>query len=230
MDKLEEVKKLKKLLDDGIIDEDDFKRKKAEILGTAKETKVEVVEEKEDNKTTKAKSKSLDDYEKELLAQSEKEEASNEKSSTKANDDFYQQEKLKARAKLDAEEEIRNKRKAETKAAVDKGVNSTKQVFKWILAVALWIFGIASVCTAFESGWVYIPMGLIMILQGCMACPKITEKTQKFEAYTMHKTIIVIITVVVWVVLACAFPTNNSDENNNNNNSSNTSNVTETNK
>lgn len=219
MDKLEEVKKLKQLLDDGIIDEEDFKKKKAQILGISS-NKTEVAEENleeiEEVKSTKTKSKSLDDYEKELLAQSEKEEQSNEKSVTKANDDYYQQEKLKARAKLDAEEEIRNKRKAETKAAVDKGVDKTKKIFKWILAVALWIFGIASVCTAFESGLVYIPMGLIMILQGCMACPKITEKTQRFEAYTMHKTIIVIITIVVWVVLACAFPSNNSDEPNNN--------------
>lgn len=159
------------------------------------------------------------------MAEAEVEEAKDEKSSTKANDDFYQQEKLKARAKLDAEEEIRNKRKAETRAAVDKGVNKTKRIFKWILAVFLWLFGIASVFTAFESGWVYIPMGLIMILQGCMACPKITDKTQKYEAYTMHKTLIVIITVVVWVVLAVAFPTNNT--NNSTENSSNNTNSSE---
>lgn len=222
MDKLDEVKKLKKLLDDGIIDEEDFKKKKAQILGISS-SKTEKVE-KEVDETIEVKSiktKTLDDYEKELLAQSEKEEEFNEKSSTKANDDFYQQEKIKARAKLDAEEEIRNKRKAETKATVDKGIDKTKKVFKWILAVALWIFGIASVCTSFESGLVYIPMGLIMILQGCMACPKITDKTQKFEAYTMHKTIIIIITVIVWVVLACAFPNNNSDETNNNTHNSN---------
>ena len=222
MDKLDEVKKLKKLLDDGIIDEEDFKKKKAQILGISSSKDEKVEEEVDETVEVKSiKTKTLDDYEKELLAQSEKEEKSNEKSSTKANDDFYQQEKIKARAKLDAEEEIRNKRKAETKATVDKGIDKTKKVFKWILAVALWIFGIASVCTAFESGLVYIPMGLIMIIQGCMACPKITEKTQKFEAYTMHKTIIIIITVVVWIVLACAFPTNNSDETNNNTHNSN---------
>ena len=68
MDKLEEVKKLKKLLDDGIIDEDDFKRKKEEILGLSKETpkKEEIKEEtKVEIKASKTKSKSLDDYEKE---------------------------------------------------------------------------------------------------------------------------------------------------------------------
>ena len=222
MDKLDEVKKLKKLLDDGIIDEEDFKKKKAQLLGLSKEEIKEVKEEVvEEPKTEKkeSESKSLDDYEKELLEQSDIEESKEEKSDTKANNDYYQKEKLKARAKLDAEEEIRNKRKAETKAAVDKGATKVKNVIKWILAIFLWIFGIASVCTAFDSGWVYIPLGLIMILQGCMACPKITEKAQKFETYTMHKTIIVIITVVLWVILACVFPTNNNNNDSNSNNS-----------
>ena len=37
MDKLEEVKKLKQLLDDGIINDEDFKIKKAQILGITSE-------------------------------------------------------------------------------------------------------------------------------------------------------------------------------------------------
>ena len=82
MDKLEEVKKLKQLLDDGIIDENDFAQKKAEILGIVKEETTEEEQKKE------TKSKSLDDYEKELMAQSEIGEETNEKSQTKANDDY----------------------------------------------------------------------------------------------------------------------------------------------
>jgi len=212
MDKLEEVKKLKQLLDDGIIDENDFAQKKAEILGIVKEETTEEEQKKE------TKSKSLDDYEKELMAQSEIGEETNEKSQTKANDDYYQKEKLKAKAKLDAEEEIRAKRRNETKVAVKKGVNGTKKILKWILAIALWIFGVASICVAFSSRWFYIPMGIIMILQGCLACPKITDYTQnnpKFEAYNMHKTMIVIITVIVWVVLAATFQSKNNPETNN---------------
>ena len=61
-------------------------------------------------------------------------------------------------------------------------------------------------------------MGIIMIFQGCLACPKITDYTQnnpKFEAYNMHKTMIVIITVIVWVVLAATFPSKNNPETNN---------------
>ena len=213
MDKLEEVKRIKQLLDDGIIDEDDFAKKKAEILGISEqETKEEIIDEEE------GKNKSLDDYEKELIAQSVTEKESTEKSQTKAADDYYQKEKLKVKAKLDAEEEIRAKRRSETKAAVDKGVNVTKKGLKWILAVALWIVGVASICTVFSSGWVYMPLGIIMVIQGCMACPKITEYTQnndKFQTYTMHKTMIVIITIVVWVALATAFPSTNNTETNN---------------
>lgn len=46
MDKLEEVKKLKQLLDDGIIDENDFAQKKAEILGIVKEETTEEEQKK----------------------------------------------------------------------------------------------------------------------------------------------------------------------------------------
>ena len=72
MDKLEEVKNLRQLLDEGIIDEDDFKKKKAQILGLAgNNTKEEIKEETEDPKANKTKSKSLDDYEKELMGEGE---------------------------------------------------------------------------------------------------------------------------------------------------------------
>ena len=200
MDKLEEVKKLKQLLDDGIIDEEDFAKKKAEILGILKqEAKKEEIIEEESKKETK--SKSLEDYEKELMAQSEVEEETNEKSQTKSNDDYYQKEKIKAKAKLDAEEEIRTKRRNETKAAVDKGVAKTKVVLKWILAVIIWIFAFGSFAIIADKGIVYLPTGILGIILGCMACPKITEKTQKYEAYTMHKTAIVWILVILLFAL-----------------------------
>lgn len=198
MDKLEEIKKIKQLLDEGIIDEDDFQTKKAQILGiepkmqNGKEN-IEKVKEKE------IKSNSLDDYEKKLMEQSEIVEE--EKSDTKKKYDYYQQEKLKVKAKLDAEEEMRSKRRAEQKAVVDKGVNKIKRILKWILTIFLLIFGIASICTATESGIVYVPLGILMLVLGFMACPKITDKTKKYEAYTMHKTIIVWIIVIIWIVL-----------------------------
>ena len=119
MDKLEEIKKLKQLLDEGIIDENDFQRKKTQILGLS-EKEIERVEVKNDNN----ESKTLDDYEKELLEQSK---IQSEESETKLDDDYYQQEKIKARAQLDAQEEIRQKRKKEQKVIVDKGISKTKR-------------------------------------------------------------------------------------------------------
>ncbi len=193
MDKLEEIKKLKQLLDEGIIDENDFQRKKTQILGLSEKEagKVEIKNENNESKT-------LDDYEKELLEQSK---IQSEELETKLDDDYYQQEKIKARAQLDAQEEIRQKRKKERKVIVDKGISKTKRLLKWIFAGFLWIFGISAICIAKESGIVYIPLGILTIILGCMACPKITDKTQKYQAYTMHKTIIIWIIVIIWCVL-----------------------------
>lgn len=233
MDKLEEVKKLKQLLDEGIIDEDDFKRKKAQILGLAgNNTKEEIKKETEEPKANKTKSKSLDDYEKELMEQSEQEDEVKEDSSTKSNDDYYQKEKLKARAKLDAEEEIRKNRKAEQKAVVDKGVTKTKRIFKWILAVLCWIVALGTALGVVEGNIIVnIISVLIYLVLGCMACPKITDITQnnsKFDSYTKHKTLLVWILIIVWVVLISVFPAPNTEVDNNIN--TNDTNTVETNK
>lgn len=235
MDKLEEIKKLKQLFDEGIIDEDDFKKKKAQILGlsgnNAKEETKEDTEEPKTTKSNKTKSKSLDDYEKELMEQSEQEEIK-EDSSTKSNDDYYQKEKLKARAKLDAEEEIRKNRKAEQKAVVDKGVTKTKRIFKWILAVLCWIVALGTALGVVEGNIIVnIISVLIYLALGCMACPKITDITQnnsKFDSYTKHKTLLVWILIIVWVVLISVFPAPNTESDNNSNTSD--TNTVETNK
>lgn len=233
MDKLEEVKKLRQLLDEGIIDEDDFKKKKAQILGLAgNNTKEEIKEETEDPKANKTKSKSLDDYEKELMEQSEQEDEVKEDSSTKSNDDYYQKEKLKARAKLDAEEEIRKNRKAEQKAVVDKGVTKIKRIFKWILAVLCWIVALGTALGVVEGNIIVnIISVLIYLVLGCMACPKITDITQnnsKFDSYTKHKTLLGWILIIVWVVLISVFPAPNTEADNNSN--TNDTNTVETNK
>lgn len=192
MDKLEEIKKLKQLLDEGVIDENDFKRKKSQVLGLSEEET-----NKDEEQNTNVENKTLDDYQKELLKQSEIEE---EKSETKFSDDYYQQEKIKAQAQLDAQEEIRSKRKADQKIIVNKEINKTKRILKWVLSGFLWLFGIASICTAVESGIIYILLGLLTIVLGCMACPKITDVTQKYQAYTTHKTAIVWMIVIIWII------------------------------
>lgn len=203
MDKLEEVKKLKQLLDDGIIDENDFAQKKAEILGISKteEVKTETVEATSEKEF---KSKSLDDYEKELIEQAKKDniDANAENSENQSDENYYKHEKLKAKAKLDAKEEIRKQRMVEQKEVVNKGLSKIARLFKWILAIFLWLIAIGSFGTASQSGFIYIPIGIVMLALGCMACPKITDITQKkYEAYTMHKTAIVWILIIVLFIL-----------------------------
>ncbi len=203
MDKLEEVKKLKQLLDDGIINDEDFKIKKAQILGITSEVPEEQEESVDEVRT---KSKSLDDYEKELIKQSKVIEE--EKLDTKLEDEYYRREKLKEKAKLDAKEEMRSKIRNEQKEFINEKVNKTKRILKWILAVFLFVFGITSISISTKNGILYIPLGIIIIVLGCMACPKITDKTQKYQSYTMHKTAIVWIIVVIWLVL-CIISGNN---------------------
>lgn len=226
MDKLEEVKALKKLLDEGVIDEEDFARKKSELLGDLKEvTSAEKVTEKEYSiKETNKESISLDDYEKELIEQSEAVEESAENSSSNSIEEYYQKEKAKVRAKLDAEEEMRKSRKAEQKVVVDKNITKAKRVFKWILAVMCWMYGISGIC---GNGNLYrsLSEGMIVIVLGFMSCPKITDYTihnPKFSAYTKHKAAIVWILIVLWIVVISMFPIS-INENNNYNATNNTS-------
>ncbi len=220
MDKLEEVKILKQLLDDGVINEEDFKKQKAKILELKIENNNDVSEDIiEVKKDSKSKSKTLDEYEKELLQQSELEEINDvEKNKVKENSDFYEKERLKVKAKLDAEEELKASKRAKQKEVVDKGINKTKRIFKWVLAVFLWLAGIGSI-TSYENGIINVIMGLFCILLGCMACPKITDYTQKYETYTMHKTVIIWVIVILWMALLVILPPSDAEETTNSNNS-----------
>ena len=210
MDNLEEVKKLKKLLDEGVIDEEDFSRKKSELLGISKKKNYEVIEDEKVKikKETKTKNKSLDDYKKELLEESHKVEKNIEKSNSNDIDDYYQKEKAKIRAKLDAEEEVRKNKKAEQKVVVGKGISKAKRISKWILAIICWVCGFASVCLTGEW-FMYLPEGIIFLVLGCMACPIITDYTinnQKLILYTKTKIIVVWILIILWLILVCVFP------------------------
>ena len=225
MDKLEEVKKLKQLLDEGIISEEDFKQQKAKLLGLGSdiinaEKNEEIIE-----KDTRGKTKSLEDYEKELLEESNKEK-DNKEEKKKQNEDIYEKEKLKIKAKLDAEEEIRTKRRTEQKLVVDKGVNKLKRILKWILATCLWIIGITSITSimTLSNGFIDLIVGIIMLLLGCMACPKITDYTKKYETYTKHKTLFAWILVILSIILISTLP---SEPENINNDTTNETNIIE---
>ena len=133
MDKIVEVKRLKKLLDDGIITEEDFVNQKRKIF------------ELEEFNNIENKQKSIDDYEAELIKECE----TKEKDSM---EEYYKKEKLKEKAKLDAKEEIRKQREEGRNKQIREGINICKNIFKWILTIFLMLMGIGSFISIAEVG------------------------------------------------------------------------------
>lgn len=190
MDKVEKVKKLKQLLDEGIITQEDFSIQKQKIFGLS------------DN--TKAEPTSLEDYEKELIQQANDNNNKEVNEQNNYNISFYERERLREKAKLDAREEIREEKQQKFKGKIHKATNNTKRIFKWILAVFCVIMGLGSFGASTEYGTIYIPIGIIFLLLGLMACPKVTDYTVRFEKYTKFKKTIVIILIVIFAIL-CNF-------------------------
>lgn len=179
MDKIEEVKKLKQLLDDGVITEEDFafQKKKIFSIGEQKEEQIEnEIEEDEDDKKT------LEEYEQELIEETQKQE-------------MNRAENLKKTA-----EKEKNRTVAEDKQKKVKDENKHKTT-KWIVAVFCWLLSVGSIGLFLENALIYVPMCIIFLLLGLMACPQITEYTKKFEKYTKYKTLIVWFLIMLFVLL-----------------------------
>lgn len=178
MDKIEEVKKLKQLLDDGVITEEDFavQKKKIFSIGEQKEEQIETVIEEDDDKKT------LEEYEQELIEETQKQE-------------MNRAENLKKTA-----EKEKNKTVAENKQKNVKDENKHKTT-KWIVAVFCWLLSVGSIGLFLENALIYVPMSIIFLLLGLMACPQITEYTKKFEKYTKYKTLIVWFLIMLFVLL-----------------------------
>lgn len=114
--------------------------------------------------------------------------------------EFFEKERLKHLAKLKAEEEIKNERKANNLETINKGMGKVQWVFKWTLAILLWFFGILSFFS--QSLVAYKFASLIIIIEGCFACPKITEFMNKKEpVFAKYKTIFVILGIVLFFAI-----------------------------
>lgn len=215
MDTINEIKKLKELLDEGIITKEDFEKQKQKVLGIISNEESIEKEKIEDNVEEQNKMKSINDYEKELIEQLEKqqnkeneegiEQEAKEEIIRRENQELYEKERLKEKAKLDAKAEQARERNTKIKQNVDKGVGKGIRIFKWVMAIALWLLGVGGIGAAFTNGIVYIFIGIEFFLLGVMACPKITDYTEKFKIYTKFKWLIVIIVVILFIVCACAF-------------------------
>ena len=195
MDNIEEIRELKKLLDDGVITEEDFAREKSKILGISIEEKIED-EEQEDRTIHKI---NVDEYinEKETNNVTNNEENIHKKES---NEDFYEKERLREKARLDAREELLKQRKEELNKNITGFSNKMISFIKGVLAVVFIIFGIALISGTTKE-ILNLPIGIIFIILGLMSSPKITNKTKEYKMYTKYKKIIVWMFIILLFIL-----------------------------
>ncbi len=173
MDKIEKLKKLKNLLNDGAITQEEFSIEKSKILGIK-------------NKTPMIKNKSTAELE-------------------QAKKDFFDKEKLKAKAKLEAEMEIKEIEKAKNakkmKKIINMGTSKGKTVFFWFLTIFCFLVSLGSFVTLKTNIIIYLFNGIIFLILGIMACPKISEKTKRCKLYTKLKKYIIILLLILFIVL-----------------------------
>lgn len=70
----------------------------------------------------------------------------------------------------------------------------------WLIALGSFI-GVLN-----ENILTLLPVGIVALILGCMACPKITnytEDNEKFDTYTRYKVLIVWVLIVLFIVLLC---------------------------
>ena len=77
-----------------------------------------------------------------------------------------------------------------------------KGVLGFVKAIFDYIKGIvALLLILLERETTYLPIGIILIILGLMAAPRVSEMTKKFEKYTKYKIFIVIALTVIVVLL-----------------------------
>ena len=79
-------------------------------------------------------------------------------------------------------------------------VNAIFDYIKGIVALLLILLGL-SAFRLIEREITYLPIGIILIILGLMAAPRVSEMTKKFEKYTKYKIFIVIALTVIAVLL-----------------------------
>lgn len=212
MNKIEEIKELKALLDEGIITEEEFSEQKKRLLEIEN-----VTVEQQDTTPSPSESKmSLDDYEKKLIQEIEesktaeeinKEEGSNSYDK-KEDNNLYDKELLKKRAKLEADEAKRKKRGLRKNAKAEKTDSNKVEIYdvgltvlKWILTVFMFLLAVIQFSMITDYGKNYAVYGAFFVLFALMACPPITRFTSLFRTYTKFKKYIVIFLVILLFLL-----------------------------
>lgn len=204
MDVIDEIKRLKQLLDDEVITLEDFEEQKKKILEiSSKENNIEIYNQKINEKS---RPKSLDEYEMELIEES-KEVGENKKLEIiddLSNEELYVREKLKEKAKLDAKEENRKEKNKQIKQEINKGFNGGKRIFKWVLTIFCWLMSFGSILTLLDNVIVYLVSAIIFFILGLIVCPKITDYIQN-EKYMKYKKWIMFVLIVIFIIISSLY-------------------------
>ena len=75
-----------------------------------------------------------------------------------------------------------------------------KAIFDYIKGIVALLLGL-SAFRLIERETTYLPIGIILIILGLMAAPRVSEMTKKFEKYTKYKIFIFIALTVIAVLL-----------------------------
>lgn len=231
MDKIEELEKYKKLLDDGAITEDEFRLMKQKILGLktddekAAEKQAEreqalaeiekMREEKrraqEEVQAREAAERQRQAAEQNRIIQEERnrQEAARQAEQARINQmqlqQAYNEEKAKEAARLDAaraqEMKIRQERNQKMQGTAKTAASVLKTVLLWIVTVFLILYTLG----AFGTGGIkYVLSGIDSLLLAVLCCPLITKKVKsipKVEQYYGIKKIITIVLVILFFVI-----------------------------
>lgn len=198
MDKIEELEKYKKLLDDGAITEDEFRLMKQKILGlkTDDEKAAEKQAEREQalaeiEKMREEKRRAQEEAQARELAEKQRQEAARQAEQNRINQmqlqQTYNEEKAKEAARLDAaraqEMKIRQERNQKMQGTAKTAASVLKTVLLWIVTVFLILYTLG----AFGTGGIkYVLSGIDSLLLAVLCCPLITKKVKsipKVEQY-----------------------------------------------
>ena len=100
----------------------------------------------------------------------------------------------------DEEKKDNNTLKDELKKGALGFVKVIFDYIKGIVAVLLILLGL-SAFRLIERETTYLPIGIILIILGLMAAPRVSEMTKKIEKYTKYKIFIFIALTVIAVLL-----------------------------
>lgn len=230
MDKIEELEKYKKLLDDGAITEDEFRLMKQKILGlkTDEEKAAEKQAEREKalaeiEKLREEKKRAQEEVQAREAAERQRqaaeqnriiqEERNRQEAARQAEQaeqarinqmqlqQAYNEEKAKEAARLDAARAQEMKIRQERNQKMQGTAKTAASVLKTVLLWIVAVFLILYAVGAFSIGGIkYVLSGIDSLLLAVLCCPLITKKVKSIPKVAQYYGIKKIITIVLVIL------------------------------